>query len=97
MPVDSRRAEISRLALPAIAAYLWSRRGIGGEDFAMTRIGDHPYRGIEYGIHRDNQGEWHWTYYPKMGHGVRETGKVEGTREMAISACKAEIDKWLDP
>ena len=71
-------------------------RGIGGEDFAMTRIGDHPYRGIEYGIHRDNQGEWHWTYYPKMGHGVRETGKVEGTREMAISACKAEIDNWLD-
>jgi hypothetical protein len=62
----------------------------------MVRIGDLPYRGIEYGVHCDEQGVWHWAYYPKIGEGVREGGKLQGTREMAIAACKAAIDKWLD-
>jgi hypothetical protein len=61
------------------------------------RIGDSLHRGIEYGIHRDEHGDWHWAYYPKVEQGTVEKGTVKGTREMAISACRAAIDKWLGP
>ena len=36
-------------------------------------------------------------YYPKMGVGLATSGAIIGTREMAIAACKAAIDKWLGP
>jgi hypothetical protein len=64
----------------------------------MTRIGDTIYRGIEFGVHRGKQqNEWHWTYYPKMGTGVATRGKVKGTQEATVAACKAAIDEWLGP
>jgi hypothetical protein len=64
----------------------------------MTRIGDTlPYRGIEYGVHDEGQGVWHWAYYPKIGAGVVKRGQMQGTRETAIAACKAAIDEWLGP
>ena len=31
------------------------------------------------------------------GTGVADRGRVKGTRETAIAACKAAIDKWLEP
>jgi hypothetical protein len=73
-------------------------RGIGREDFAMTRIGEtKPYRGIEFGIYDNGDGTWQWAYYPKIGQGTRERGQVKRDRETAIAAAKAAIDKWLGP
>src|SRR5258708_7625662 len=34
------------------------------------RIGDSLHRGIEYGIYRDENGDWHWAYYPKIEQGT---------------------------
>jgi hypothetical protein len=62
----------------------------------MERIGDTPYRGIEFGVQDEGQGVWSWTYYPKIGEGIAKT-QVNGTRETAIAACKAAIDEWLGP
>jgi len=33
------------------------------------------------------------TYYPKMGLELAKSGTIDGTREMAIAACRAAIDK----
>jgi hypothetical protein len=63
----------------------------------MERIGDSIYRGIEYGVELDDHGDWRWAFYPKIGLGMKNSGKVKGTREQAISACKAAIDKFLGP
>jgi hypothetical protein len=55
----------------------------------MTRIGDtQPYRGIEFGVHDEGKGIWHWAYYPKIGEGIAKREQVKGTRETAIAACK---------
>ena len=57
-----------------------------------------PYRGVEFGLYDEGRGRrWRWTYYPKMGLGLATSGATIGTREMAIAACKAAIDKWLGP
>jgi hypothetical protein len=61
------------------------------------RILDTVYRGVEFGTHRDEQGDWHWTYYPKIGAGVAKRGKAKRTRETAVAACKVAIDEWLGP
>ena len=62
------------------------------------RLGDTlPYRGIGFGVYDEGRGRWRWTYYPKMGLGLAKSGTIKGTREMAIAACKAAIDKWLEP
>jgi hypothetical protein len=67
-------------------------------ELAMTRIGDTlPYRGIEFGVDPEGEGEWLWHYHPKVGHGIAERGLVKGTREEAIAACKAAIDRLLGP
>jgi hypothetical protein len=64
----------------------------------MRRIGDTlPHRGIEFGVHCDDETDWHWAYYPKIGEGLVKRGQVQGTRETAIAACKAAIDDWLGP
>jgi hypothetical protein len=63
----------------------------------MTRLEGLPHRRIEYGVYRDDQGVWHWAYYPKIGQGIVERGQIKGTREMAVRACKVAIDKWLEP
>ena len=63
----------------------------------VTRIGDLAHRGVEYGVHDEGNGVRLWAYYPKMGTGVAERGRVEGTREDVIAACKAAIDEWLGP
>jgi hypothetical protein len=63
----------------------------------IQRLGDSLYRGVEFGIHHDDDGDWEWTYYPKIGLGIRTRGKVKGTREVAIAACKLAIDEWLGP
>jgi hypothetical protein len=60
------------------------------------RLIDSIHRNVEFGIYRE-RGEWQWTYYPKMGEGVRTQGIVKGTREDAVRACKAAIDEWLGP
>ena len=57
----------------------------------------HGYRGIEFGVHRAGQNDWRWAYYPTAGTVVAERGKVKGTRQTAVEACKAAIDKWLGP
>jgi hypothetical protein len=57
----------------------------------------HGYRGIEYSINEEKAGEWEWKYYPKVGEGVATGGRVKGTRETAVAACKAAIDQWLGP
>jgi hypothetical protein len=57
----------------------------------------HGYRGVEYGVHDEGNGEWQWAYYPKAGTGPAERGKANGTRETAMTACKAAIDRWLGP
>jgi len=31
------------------------------------------------------------------GLGLAKSGTIDGTREMAIAACRAAIDKWLGP
>jgi hypothetical protein len=63
----------------------------------IKRLGDSLYRGVEFGIHHDDDGDWEWTYYPTIGLGIRTRGKVKGTREAAIAACKLAIDEWLGP
>jgi hypothetical protein len=64
----------------------------------MARIGDTlPYRGIEFGVHDEGQDYWTWTYYPKIGVGVVKRGRMRGSRQDAIHACKAAIDEWLGP
>jgi hypothetical protein len=55
------------------------------------------YRGIEYGVNEKENGIWQWNYYPKLERGPKESGTIKGTREEAVSACKAAIDKWLGP
>jgi len=62
------------------------------------RLGDTlPYRGVEFGVFDKGRGHWRWTYYPKMGLGLAKSGTIDGTREMAIAACRAAIDTWLGP
>jgi hypothetical protein len=62
------------------------------------RLGDTlPYRGVEFGVFDKGRGQWRWTYYPKMGLGLAKSGTIDGTREMAIVACRSAIDKWLGP
>jgi hypothetical protein len=64
----------------------------------MDRFGDtQPHRGIEFGVYEIKPDEWQWGYYPKIGGGTHACGIVKGTREAAITACKAAIDKWLGP
>jgi hypothetical protein len=64
----------------------------------MTRVGDTlPYRRTEFGVDPEGPGEWLWHYHPKVGLGVAQRGRVKGTREEAIAACKAAIDDWLGP
>jgi hypothetical protein len=61
-----------------------------------TKIGDtQPYRGIEFAVFETKPGEWKWSYHPKIEKGAAERGQIKGTREAAIIACKAAIDKWL--
>jgi len=61
-------------------------------------IGDTIYRGINFGTHPGKQGDWHWTYYPKVNTGIAaQKGTVKGTQEAAVAACKAAIDEWLGP
>jgi hypothetical protein len=78
---------------------LWSLEELMERTSPMTRrLSDvHGYRGVEYGIHDEGQGIWHWAYYPKIGEGLAARGRVKGNRETAIAACKAAIDEWLGP
>jgi|tagenome__1003787_1003787.scaffolds.fasta_scaffold16485705_1 hypothetical protein len=55
------------------------------------------HRGVEYGVSERSTGEWEWTFYPKLGRGQKTKGLAKGTREDAVAACKAGIDKWLGP
>jgi hypothetical protein len=57
----------------------------------------HGYRGIRYDVRKQESDEWVWTYYPKLGEGNVTAGRVKGTRETAIAACKATIDERLGP
>ncbi len=64
----------------------------------MTRIGDtKPHRGIEFGVNDNRDGTWLWAYYPKIGQGVAERGTIKGSRQDAIVAANAAIDRWLGP
>jgi hypothetical protein len=71
----------------------------GRKDFTMKRpvANKRGYRGIQFGVHRAGENDWRWAYYPTAGTVVAERGKVKGTREMAVKACKAAIDKLLGP
>jgi hypothetical protein len=55
----------------------------------------HGYRGVEYGVFERSPGDWQWTYYPKVGTGMKTQGSAKGDREAAVAACKAAIDAWL--
>ena len=57
----------------------------------------HGHRGVEYSVHEVSPGEWQWTYYPKVGTGVKTHGTVKGDHAAAVAACKAAIDAWLGP
>jgi hypothetical protein len=57
----------------------------------------HGYRDVEYGVHERSPGDWQWTYYPKVGFGVKTQGSAKGSRDDAVSACKVAIDAWLGP
>jgi hypothetical protein len=63
----------------------------------MPLADKYGYRGIEYGVHEEENGTWRWNYYPKVEHGPKGSGTIKGTREEAIAACKAAIDQWLGP
>ncbi len=64
----------------------------------MRSLADvHGYRGVEYCVYAGNPGDWEWKYYPKVGEGIATGGRVSGTRENAIAACKVAIDDWLGP
>jgi hypothetical protein len=64
----------------------------------MRRLNDSIHRNVEFGLFLDEErGEWKWTYYPKIGQGVRTQGTLKGTREDAAQACKLAIDEWLGP
>jgi hypothetical protein len=57
----------------------------------------HGYRGIRYDVRKQESDEWGWTYYPRLGEGYFTAGRVKGTRETAVAACKAAIDERLGP
>ena len=52
------------------------------------------YKGVEYGVQPDGPGKWKWATYPKIGSGIaHKRGRVSGTREDAVTECKAAIEK----
>lgn len=55
----------------------------------------HGYRDVEYGVHQRGPDDWVWTYYPKVGIGLKTQGSATGNRDDAVAACKAAIDAWL--
>jgi hypothetical protein len=57
----------------------------------------HGYRNVEHAVYERSPGDWEWTYYPKVGEGVKTQGFVKGNRDDAVAACKAAIDAWLGP
>jgi hypothetical protein len=64
----------------------------------MEQIGDNsPHRGAVFDVYEISRGSWQWAYYPKVGTGFAVRGQLKGTREDAVAACKAAIDKWLGP
>ena len=69
-------------------------KGIGGSNFPMSKVT--KYRHIEYGTRPSKQDGWHWAFYPKEEEGSAQEGRVKGTQEAAVTACKAAIDAWLD-
>jgi hypothetical protein len=61
----------------------------------MRREDSFGYRSVEYSVSEKTPGEWDWSYYPNIGHGVAIHGHVKGTRTDAVNAVKAAIDEWL--
>ncbi len=53
------------------------------------------YRGVEYDVHRSDNGRWQWTVYPDRREGIPFGDLVENEVE-AQAACRAEIDAGLE-
>ena len=53
------------------------------------------YRGVEYDVQQQNDGQWKWTVYPKTVEGKSFGESVDGTDHEAVAACEAAIDAWL--
>lgn len=52
------------------------------------------YKGIAYNIRmRAGPHEWAWTIYPPDSKAI--DGSITGSRERAVVAIHAAIDKWL--
>ena len=52
------------------------------------------YNGIKYNIRmRAGPHEWTWTIYPPDSKAI--DGSITGSRERAVVAAQAAIDKWL--
>ena len=61
----------------------------------MRREDNYGYRSVEYSVSEKPPGEWDWSYYPNIGHGVATQGHAKGNRVDAVNAVKAAIDEWL--
>ena len=61
----------------------------------MRHSDSYGYRSIEYSVSEKAPGEWDWSYYPNIGHGIVIHGHGKGNRADAVKAVKAAIDEWL--
>jgi hypothetical protein len=55
------------------------------------------YRGIEYDVHRLDDGRWEYHVFPKAGEGVHWGDKVDGDEFAANRRATSEIDLHLGP
>jgi hypothetical protein len=57
----------------------------------------HGYKGVEFGVQPAGPNEWKWATYPKIGSGLTaKRGRVSGTQEEAVTACKAAIEQAFE-